>query len=71
MPDDEIVAEVGEDLSGVTYYNKDIPPTPRRERKWGTFDIAALWISMSACIPTYMLASSLIGEKDETGGRPS
>ncbi|MBI3548088.1 MAG: NCS1 family nucleobase:cation symporter-1 [Elusimicrobia bacterium] len=25
-------------------------------------DIAALWISMSACIPTYMLASSLISE---------
>jgi NCS1 family nucleobase:cation symporter-1 len=25
-------------------------------------DIAALWISMSACIPTYMLASSLIAE---------
>ncbi len=25
-------------------------------------DIAALWISMSACIPTYMIASSLIAE---------
>jgi nucleobase:cation symporter-1, NCS1 family len=25
-------------------------------------DIAALWISMSACVPTYMLASSLIAE---------
>ena len=25
-------------------------------------DIAALWVSMSACIPTYMLASSLIAE---------
>lgn len=59
--DDEIV-EVGEDLSASPYYNKDIAPTPRSARKWGTFDIAALWISMSACIPTYMLASSLIGE---------
>ena len=28
-------------------------------RRLGSF--AALWISMSACIPTYMLASSLIG----------
>src|SRR6185436_5588578 len=25
-------------------------------------DIAALWISMSACVPTYMLASSLIAK---------
>src|SRR5437868_14969901 len=29
-------------------------------RKWGLQDIAALCVSMSACIPTYMLASSLI-----------
>ncbi|MFH0982989.1 MAG: NCS1 family nucleobase:cation symporter-1, partial [Planctomycetota bacterium] len=35
-------------------------PTTPAARKWGLKDIAALWISMSACIPTYMLASSLI-----------
>ena len=29
---------------------------------WAMKDIAALWVSMSACIPTYMLASSLIAE---------
>ena len=34
---------------------------PASRRKWGTASFAALWISMSACIPTYMLASSLIG----------
>jgi len=56
------IVEVTEDLSGSPFYNRDIAPTPRSGRKWGTFDIAALWISMSACIPTYMLASSLIGE---------
>ena len=33
----------------------------RRRRKWRVGSFAALWISMSACIPTYMLASSLIG----------
>jgi NCS1 family nucleobase:cation symporter-1 len=37
-------------------------PVPRAERRWGMKDIAVLWISMSACIPTYMLASGLIGE---------
>jgi NCS1 family nucleobase:cation symporter-1 len=44
------------------YINRDMAPIPMEGRKWGTRDIAALWISMSACIPTYMLASSLIAE---------
>ena len=47
---------------GSAYINRDMAPTPLSARKWGTRDIAALWISMSACIPTYMLASSLISE---------
>src|SRR5687767_8598279 len=40
--------------------NEDLAPIPREKRKWGTWNYAALWISMSLCIPTYMLASSLI-----------
>jgi NCS1 family nucleobase:cation symporter-1 len=44
------------------YISRDMAPTPLSARKWGARDIAALWISMSACIPTYMLASSLIAE---------
>lgn len=44
------------------YSNHDLAPTRIAERKWATRDIAALWISMSACVPTYMLASSLISE---------
>lgn len=44
------------------YVNHDLFPARIRERKWGMKDIAALWISMSACVPTYMLASSLIAE---------
>ena len=42
-------------------YNADLAPVTRTQRKWGMLSFAALWISMSACIPTYMLASSLIG----------
>src|SRR3989339_1752697 len=42
------------------YRNRDLAPTPLSERKWGVWDIAALWVGMSICIPTYMLASSLI-----------
>jgi NCS1 family nucleobase:cation symporter-1 len=44
------------------YSNPDLLPTTLGQRRWGMKDIAALWISMSACIPTYMLASSLIAE---------
>lgn len=40
--------------------NKDLAPVPRENRTWNTWNYAALWISMSLCIPTYMLASSLI-----------
>ncbi|MEO7598997.1 MAG: NCS1 family nucleobase:cation symporter-1 [Opitutus sp.] len=41
-------------------YNADLAPVPFGQRTWRLGSIAALWISMSACIPTYMLASSLI-----------
>ena len=40
--------------------NADLAPIPQSRRTWGTWNYAALWISMSLCIPTYMLASSLI-----------
>jgi len=40
--------------------NEDLAPVPENKRTWGTWNYAALWISMSLCIPTYMLASSLI-----------
>lgn len=42
-------------------YNADLAPVPAAQRTWSVWNFAALWISMSACIPTYMLASSLIG----------
>ena len=40
--------------------NADLAPVPASHRKWRFGSFAALWISMSACITTYMLASSLI-----------
>jgi NCS1 family nucleobase:cation symporter-1 len=41
-------------------YSEDLAPVPAGSRTWSTWNYAALWISMSLCIPTYMLASSLI-----------
>ncbi|MFI5460440.1 MAG: NCS1 family nucleobase:cation symporter-1 [Isosphaerales bacterium] len=49
-------------LDDSAHGNPDLAPTTLSQRKWGVKDIAALWVSMSACIPTYMLASSLIAE---------
>src|SRR5947209_17401917 len=49
------------ELQESTLFNADLAPVPPSRRKWRFGSFAALWISMSACIPTYMLASSLIG----------
>jgi NCS1 family nucleobase:cation symporter-1 len=44
-------------------WNPDLAPVPAEKRTWKWWNFAALWISMSACIPTYMLASSLVDEQ--------
>ena len=41
-------------------YNEDLAPIPRERRTWGMYNYASLWVAMSVCIPTYMLASGLI-----------
>ena len=41
-------------------WNRDLAPVPLEERSWGKWDIAALWVGMAVCIPTYQLASGLI-----------
>jgi len=43
-----------------TLYNEDLAPIPLERRTWGTYNYASLWVAMSVCIPTYMLASGLI-----------
>jgi NCS1 family nucleobase:cation symporter-1 len=51
-----------DDLSTSPLWNPDLAPTTPAQRTWSVWSIAALWISMSACIPTYMLASGLIDQ---------
>jgi NCS1 family nucleobase:cation symporter-1 len=41
-------------------YNEDLAPVSPVRRTWGTYNYAALWISMSVNIPTYLLASGMI-----------
>lgn len=41
--------------------NADLAPTRIAQRTWSTYHIASLWIGLSVCIPTYMLAAGLVG----------
>ncbi len=41
-------------------FNEDLAPIPLERRTWGLYNYASLWVAMSVCIPTYMLASGLI-----------
>ena len=50
-------------LADSPLFNDDLAPVPAAKRLWRVGSFAALWISMSACIPTYMLASSLVDPK--------
>ena len=54
-------------LEGSKLFNADLAPVPAAGRKWRLGSFAALWISMSACIPTYMLASGLIAGESLMG----
>ncbi|WP_219909600.1 NCS1 family nucleobase:cation symporter-1 [Flavobacterium magnum] len=47
-------------ITSSSLYSEDLAPVSADKRSWNTWNYAALWISMSLCIPTYMLSSSLI-----------
>lgn len=48
------------DIRESSLYNEDLAPVPQSRRDWGVYNYASLWVGMSVCIPTYMLASGLI-----------
>ncbi len=41
-------------------YSEDLAPIPKSKRTWDILHIAALWVGMGVCIPTYLLASYMI-----------
>ncbi|HYE57352.1 MAG TPA: NCS1 family nucleobase:cation symporter-1 [Rhodothermales bacterium] len=43
-------------------YNEDLAPVPPERRTWNRWHIAALWVGMAVCIPTYTLASGMIAQ---------
>jgi nucleobase:cation symporter-1, NCS1 family len=60
MSDAQVAALPAETIRESSLYNKDLAPVPPERRTWRTYNYAALWISMSVNIPTYMLASGMI-----------
>jgi NCS1 family nucleobase:cation symporter-1 len=51
--------DAGTDVTTSPRYNKDIAPTRVSQRTWTKWHIAALWIGMSICVPTYTLGGVL------------
>lgn len=49
-----------EDIQSSPLYSPDLAPIPKEERTWGKWNLAALWVGMAVCIPTYLLASYMI-----------
>jgi len=54
------MVELPEAMPDGTLSNTDLAPTPIANRSWNMWNIASLWVGMSVCIPTYMLAASMI-----------
>lgn len=51
--------EVGKDVRDSDHYNEDMAPTKVKDRTWNTWNVAALWVGMAICVPTYTLGGVL------------
>ena len=49
----------GDDVLASPRYNADIAPTKIADRTWNKWNVAALWVGMSICVPTYTLGGVL------------
>ncbi|HEY7260046.1 MAG TPA: cytosine permease, partial [Trebonia sp.] len=59
-PDGRVGLASTDEINDSRYANGDLAPVPIERRTWTTYNYTALWIGMSHCIPTYLLASGLI-----------
>ncbi|MBL7953586.1 MAG: NCS1 family nucleobase:cation symporter-1 [Flavobacteriales bacterium] len=49
-----------EDITHSPLYSPDLAPIPPEKRTWTKWNLAALWVGMAVCIPTYLLASYMM-----------
>ncbi len=52
--------KIPENIKASHLYSEDLAPVPLEKRTWTTWNLATLWVGMAVCIPTYMLAASMI-----------
>lgn len=57
--DGKIELALGDDVRDSACFNHDIAPTAASERTWSKWHIAALWVGLSICVPTYTLGGVL------------
>jgi len=54
------IVELQEDVSNSPLYSEDLAPVSKENRTWNKWNLAAIWVGMAVCIPTYLLASYMI-----------
>lgn len=54
------IVELQEDISHSPLYSEDLAPVSKENRTWSKWHLAAIWVGMAVCIPTYLLASYMI-----------
>ena len=54
------IVELQEDVTRSPLYSEDLAPVPPSKRTWSKWHLAAIWVGMAVCIPTYLLASYMI-----------
>jgi cytosine/uracil/thiamine/allantoin permease len=54
------IVELQEDVSNSPLYSEDLAPVSKENRTWSKWHLAAIWVGMAVCIPTYLLASYMI-----------
>jgi NCS1 family nucleobase:cation symporter-1 len=59
-PDGRVELPVGAALPTGPYANADLLPVPLAQRRWTTYNFAALWVGMAHNIASWTLASSLV-----------
>ncbi|WP_298770283.1 NCS1 family nucleobase:cation symporter-1 [uncultured Shewanella sp.] len=51
--------DIEDDVLHSAHFNHDIAPTKAKERTWTKWHVAALWVGMAVCVPTYTLGGVL------------
>ena len=49
-------------MSDQNLINEDLAPVRDEDKTWSLWHIAALWVGMAVCIPTYTLASGMVDQ---------